>query len=95
MNPKFWIEGLLALTMLIVPLAVLVHRSIARNKEGAHFGLGVRITQLIAACNLPPMLLILAMEGLIDTSAIAALAGAFAGYLFSGIAEFERRKSDD
>lgn len=90
MTPKFWIEGILAASMLIVPLAVLIQRSIAKKKDGAHFGMGVRITQLIGACNLPPMLIILAMEGLIDGSTIAALAGAFAGYLFSGIAEFDR-----
>lgn len=95
MTPKLWIEVLLAATMLIVPLAVLIQRSIAKTKEGAHFGMGVRITQLIAACNLPPAIIILAMEGLLDGSAVAALGGALVGYLFSGIADFDRRKSDD
>lgn len=79
----------------IVPLAVLIQRSIARNKEGAHFGLGVRITQLIGVCNMPPALIILGLEGLLDRSALAALGGALVGYLFSGLADFDRRKSDD
>jgi hypothetical protein len=89
------LEILLAATMLIVPLAVLVQRSIARTKEGAHFGMGIRVIQLIAACNLPPAIIILAMEHLLDGSAVAALGGALVGYLFSGVAEFDRRKSDE
>lgn len=95
MTPKFWIEVILAATMLIIPLAVLIQRCVAKNKEGAHFGMGVRITQLIAACNLPPALIILAMEGLIDGATVAALVGAFVGYMFSGLVEFDRRRSDD
>ena len=95
MTPKFWIEVILAVSMLIVPLAVLIHRSIARKADGSHFGAGVRIIQLIGVCNLPPALIILGMEGLLDASAMAALGGAIVGYLFSGLAEFDRRKSDD
>jgi hypothetical protein len=95
MTPEFWIEGILAASMLIIPLAILVHRTIARNKENAHFGMGVRLTQVIGVCTLPPALVILGMEGLIDGSAIAALGGAMIGFLFSGLAEFDRRKSDE
>jgi hypothetical protein len=94
-TPKFWIEVILAATMLIVPLAVLIQRSIAKKSDGAHFGMGVRITQLIGVCNVLPALIILGMEGLLDGSAMAALGGALVGYLFSGLAEFDRRKSDD
>ncbi|THD36229.1 MAG: hypothetical protein E7773_09955 [Sphingomonas sp.] len=95
MTPKFWIEVILAASMMLVPLAILVQRMFAKTKEGAHFGMGVRITQLVGVCNLPPALIILGMEGLLDASAMAALGGALVGYLFSGLAEFDRRKSED
>lgn len=90
MTPRFWIEIILALAIAAVPIAVLVQR--ARAKEGAPQGIGVRTIQFLGTAILPPTLILLALEGMIDGSTVAALVGAFVGYLFSGIVEFDRRK---
>lgn len=82
----------MAVTILVMPLAVLIHRSAAKKADGSHFGSGVRVIQLIGAGTLLPSIVILALEGLIDGAAVAALVGAFVGYLFSNIADFDRRR---
>ena len=94
-NPRFWVEIALALSMLVTPIALLIHRTIAKKSGGESFGMGVRQVQFLGASLLVPGLFILALERVIDGCTVAALAGAFVGYLFSGIVEFDRRKSDD
>jgi len=89
-----WVEVILALAIIINPIALLIYRSKAKRADGKSFGLGVRVVQYTGATTLPPMVIILALEGLIDSSTVAALVGAFVGYLFSGLAEFDRRKSE-
>lgn len=92
MNPRGWVEIILALAIFAAPLALLVQR--ARAKEGQPRGLGVRTIQFLGTATFAPALIILAFERVIDGCTVAALVGAFVGYLFSGLAEFDRRRSD-
>ena len=91
MTPRALIEVILAVAILAAPVALLIHRTIAKKADGSNFGMGIRMAQFVGAATLPPMLTILALERLIDGCTVAALAGAFVGYMFSGVADFERR----
>jgi hypothetical protein len=54
--------------------------------------MGVRAIQFLAAVTLPPTIVILALEGILEKSAVGAILGAFIGYLFSHIGEYDRRR---
>ena len=55
-------------------------------------GIGVRTIQFLAVIFLVPTILILALEGAIDNSTVAALIGAIVGYILSGIGKDEPNK---
>jgi hypothetical protein len=56
-NVREWIEIILALSIIVVPCALLWHRTKAKNKDGAHFGIGVRTVQFVGGrCCLSPFL---------------------------------------
>jgi hypothetical protein len=95
MNPHLLIEAILAASILLFPIALLIHRSKVKKADGSNFGFGVRMVQFVAAASLPPMLIILGLEGLLDRTAIATLLGVFVGYLFSNIGEFDRSRGGD
>ena len=88
MNVREWIEIACALTILAVPVGVVIQRCIVAK------GTGVRSIQFVAAATVIPAVLILGLEGLMDGNGLAALVGAFVGYLFSNIADFDRRTID-
>ncbi|WP_340314422.1 hypothetical protein [Rhizorhabdus argentea] len=85
MTAREWVELIVAGT---IPLAVI---SMVLNRILSGKGLGVRAIQFLAVATFVPAVIILALEKIIDGSTVAALVGAFVGYLFSNIAEFDRR----
>lgn len=91
MSNQFFIELIMALAILIAPIGILIQR--AKATDDSPKGLGVRATQFLSAGTLAPALIILALERVIDGCTVAALIGAFVGYTFSNIGEFERRRS--
>jgi hypothetical protein len=54
---------------------------------GANRGIGPRMIQFAGAIMLVPVILILALEKLLETSTLGTVIGAVIGYLLSGISE--------
>jgi len=84
---KIWVE---LIAVLSIPLAVgflILHR-IKRK-----LSTGVRAIQFLAVATLPPTIIVLAFEGILEKSAVGALLGALIGYLFSNIGEYDRSRS--
>ena len=55
-------------------------------------GIGVRIIQLATVLLVMPIILILALEGILENQTTAALIGAIVGYVLSGIGKDEPSK---
>lgn len=53
-------------------------------------GIGARAIQFIATIFLLPIILILALEKLLDSQVVGTLIGGLMGYLLSGIANFDK-----
>lgn len=85
-----YIEYVLTFSIFASPIAFLIHRTIAKTKDGAHFGIGVRSVQFLGVAMLIPAVTLLAMEHLISGEVVATLFGAFVGYLFSNIGDFDK-----
>lgn len=81
------VELVLAVGIVLMPLAVLGER-LFRKK-----GIGVRAIQFTGAATLTPAITLLGMRGLLDGATIAALVGAFVGYVFSSLTEFDRNRA--
>ena len=81
------VEIILAIGIVLMPLAVLGERLICKK------GIGVRAIQFTGAAMLTPAVILLGLKGLIDGATIAALVGAFVGYVFSGLSEFDRNRA--
>lgn len=87
MTAEQGLELVLAIGIALLPIAVLAERLISKK------GIGVRAIQFTGAATLTPGIILLGMRGLLDGATISALVGAFVGYLFSGITEFDRNRS--
>lgn len=83
----FTIEVVAALTMLVGVSGIMWNR-IKTSK-----GIGVRVIQLSFVFMAVPSVLILGLEGKLDSSATAALMGSAVGYLFSNISNFDKSES--
>lgn len=81
-------EGVELIAAATLPLAVL---AVVVDRWRTQKGLGVRAIQFLAVASFVPGIVILGLEQIIDGSTVAALVGAFVGYLFSNIGEFDRR----
>lgn len=84
-----FVEIVLALGIALLPITVLVERLIRKK------GIGVRTIQFTGAATLTPAVILLGLKGLLDGATIAALVGAFVGYVFSGLTEFDRNRAAD
>ena len=76
-----------AITMPVAVIAIIVHRI------WLGMGIGVRAIQFVSASLLVPLILILALQGILEKNAVGALVGAFAGYLFSNIGKYDERNA--
>jgi hypothetical protein len=88
MSARDWVELIAVGT---IPLSVIV---LFLNRWIKGYGLGVRASQFLAVATFPPIIIVLAMERIIDGSTVAALVGAFLGYLFSNISDFNRKRAE-
>lgn len=84
-----WIELIAAVTIPLALVAIILERVISKK------GIGVRTIQFLGVATFVPMLLILGIERILDANVISALVGAFVGYLFSRIGDFENRAKGD
>jgi len=57
-------------------------------------GMGIRAIQFLAIIRIP-LLLVLALEGLIERSALGALIGTLLGFIFSKIGEAEKNEAGE
>jgi len=87
MEMKPWIEGAMLLLMLLGLGGVLFERY-RKNK-----GIGVRVIQFLTVALFLPTVVILALEGILETETVATLLGAIVGYVLSGIGKDEKNSS--
>lgn len=87
MNAKDWIELVAVLTMPICIISLLAYRYKAEK------GLSVRALQFLALGLITPLILILALEGILEKGAAGALLGSLLGYFFSQIGKYDERKA--
>ena len=90
MTSDVGIEYALVAAMISAPTVFLIHRTFAKKSDGSHFGIGVRAVQFLGVAMLLPAVTLLAMEHLISGEVVATLLGAFIGYLFSNIGDFDK-----
>jgi hypothetical protein len=90
MEAKSWVEIIAAATIPISIIAITLLR--AKTSENGPKGIGVRAIQFVGISIIPPLILILALEGILEKSAVGALVGALAGYLFANIGEFDKKR---
>lgn len=84
---KMLIEVIASLVMAIAIIAVIVNRITLKK------GLSVRSIQFLAIGMVLPLILVLALEGILERSAVGALVGALIGYLFTNIGKYDERKA--
>lgn len=83
MDTKSIIEIICASTIPFVVLAIIAHRI------WCDMGIGVRAIQFVALVTIACLILILALEGILEKSAVGALVGALVGYFFSNIGKYD------
>ena len=87
MDTKSWIEIIAVLSIPLGMCLMIYHR--VKQK----MGIGVRAIQFLTVAIVTPLILILALEGILERSAVGALIGAIIGYLLSNIGEYDKRKA--
>lgn len=88
MATKEWIEILMASIMMFVIIGILV-RAIFLKK-----GIGARVIQFACISFLIPSILILSIEGILNGETVGTLLGGLAGYVLSGISNYDNPLKD-
>ncbi|HDZ45392.1 hypothetical protein LCGC14_0193170 [marine sediment metagenome] len=83
---KIVIQAVACLIMVGGIIGIFIER--ARTKRGV----GVRVIQLATVLLVLPVILILALEGVLENQTTAALLGTVVGYVLSGIGKDEKTK---
>jgi len=86
MDMKVAIEIVACLIMIVGVIGIFIERW--RTKRG----IGVRVIQFVTVTLILPIVLILALEGLLSDQTTAAFLGAVVGYILSGIGKDEPSK---
>ncbi|MCX4151979.1 MULTISPECIES: hypothetical protein [Paraburkholderia] len=89
MDLRGYIELIAAATIPLGFGAVMAHRFVGKKSIGA------RVIQLTAVVMLIPVILILALEKILDGATLGTLIGGIVGYLLSGISEYDRGRGND
>lgn len=76
-DAKFWVEIISAFTVPIT-IGLLIYQRIKKEQ-----GLGYRVLQFLAIGVITPIILILALEGMLMGETVAALIGSIVAYLFT------------
>ncbi len=96
--PAPWLEVILASTVPLVVLGVIATRlwnyRIVNGQKIRGRGLGVRTIQFAAVATIVPTVAILALHGILQGDAVAAIFGGMIGYLLASIAKFDERERD-
>lgn len=80
-----WIQLVLVATIPLAVAGVIATRILTKK------GVGVRSIQFMAIAAIIPGILVLALRGLLEGEAVAAIFGATVGYLLSSISKFDER----
>ena len=86
MEARDVVEVIAAVAIPVVFTAVLIERTVTKK------GIGVRAIQFVALGALLPIILILALERVLEPTAIAALLGGVAGYVLANIGKFDEKR---
>lgn len=92
MTSLAWIEVIIAASMILVPIAFICHRTRITKADGTHYGDGVRVIQILGITILPQLIVLLALENKIDGGTVSALIGTAVGFIFGGLADFDRKR---
>ena len=84
---KYWVEIIAIATLPVAIIAVIVNRTMVDR------GLGARAIQFLAISLFVPIIVLLALEGVLERSAVGALVGALVGYLFATTGEFDKKRN--
>ncbi len=87
MDMKIWIEGVALLIMVLGVIGIFLERALTKR------GIGVRIIQFATVVLVFPIILILALEGILESQTVGALVGTVIGYVLSGIGKDEPSKT--
>ncbi len=87
MDMKIWIEGVALLIMVLGVIGIFLERALTKR------GIGVRIIQFATVVLVFPIILILALEGILESQTVGALVGTVVGYVLSGIGKDEPSKT--
>jgi len=79
------IVEIIAAAMLPLGLVILMSVRLYLQKSS----IGARVVQFITVIMLIPTILILALEGILDDTTVGTLLGGFAGYVLSGLSNFD------
>ena len=77
-----------AAAVMVLGVGGAVYNRIKLNK-----GIGVRVIQFAGVVILPPLILILALEGILQGSVVGALVGALVGFFFNELTKREKPES--
>lgn len=90
-DAEFWVKvGIEVVASIIMIVGIL---SIFSERKRTGRGIGVRIIQLATVVLVLPIILILALEDVLETQTTAALIGAVVGYILSGIGKDEPQRA--
>lgn len=84
-NPATWVDAAIAFTFPLTLIVILWER-LKHGKSP-----GVRTIQFTAVAMIIPAVVLLALRGLLQGEAVAAIIGGIAGYLLANVAKFDDR----
>ena len=89
MTTKELIEIIMASIMALVLIGLFLRTMIQKK------GIGARIIQFTSIAFLIPTIVILSIEGILPGATVGTLLGGLAGYVLSGISNFDNRNSNN
>lgn len=89
MTTKELIEIIMASIMALVLIGLFLRTMIQKK------GIGARIIQFTCVAFLIPTIIILSMEEILPGATVGTLLGGLAGYVLSGISNFDNRNSNN